>query len=206
MMLPLGKAIRLGSALAVLGLLAWTPMPARASITPTLVTETNNGNGLFTFSYSADISSDQSVSNGDFLTVYDFHGQVPNSIHVTSGWSFTVQNVGITPTSTLPTDDPTVANITFTNTGGTVSGPSSFTFSAQSTAGGQGTSFFAASTTLNSGPLAGTKTANLGLYISPSGVGGQQVETPEPASGLLLALGLPVGLALLLRGGRRSLV
>lgn len=204
-MLPLGKSIRLGSALAVLGMLAWGSSPARASIIPDLVTETNNGNGSFTFSYVANISSDQGASSGDYLTVYDFHGLVPRSIKVSPGWSFSVQNVGITPASTTPIDDPTQPNITFTDTGGTVTGPTSFTFSAQSTLGAQGTSFFAASATKTLGPLAGSKVANLGLYVAPSASStGPLAVGPEPSSVLLLGIGLPFGLALLLRLGRVS--
>lgn len=195
---------RVGMALAVLGIVALAADQARATIIPTLQSVTDNGNGTFTFNYRADVAQDQRAESGDFLTLYDFHGLVANSVTAPSGWSASVQNVGITPPSTLPTDDPTVVNITLHNTSIALTGPASFTFSAESDRGGVGAIVFAASATRNGGSLDGTKIANIGQVGGPSGtVGGQAVNAPEPATVVLLGMGLPAAL-LVLRTRRRA--
>ncbi|HEV3167629.1 MAG TPA: PEP-CTERM sorting domain-containing protein [Isosphaeraceae bacterium] len=191
----------LGLAVATLGLLALGSSQARATIIPNLDSVINNNNGTFTYNYHADLAADQRVdpagTKSDFLTIYDFAGLVSGSAHVNqAGWTVSVQNIGITPPSTLPTDDPTIPNITITHsdTVGTITGPQNplITFSAISSAGPVGIIAFAAQATRSTGPLVGTKIQNVGVVNGPGFV-------PEPASLALLGIGVPFALTLLRR-------
>ena len=193
------------TALTVAGLISLGSGPARASIIPAFVSNAANGDGTFTFNYRADLSQDEKVvpSGGtvqttDFLTVYDFAGLLANSITTSStDWVATVQNIGITPPNTLPTDDPSLPNVTFTYKGSTtVLGPQSplFTFSMKSYAGPGGLDSFAAQATrATGGPLLiGTKIQNVGQLEAP-------MYAPEPASLALLGIGAPIAIALIRR-------
>jgi len=182
------------TALAIWGAIAVSQ--AGATIIPVDTGMTPNGNGTTTFTYRADLASDQRADTGDFLTIYDFAGLVPGSAKVDqAGWTLTVQNVGITPTNVLPTDNPTVPNITITRTGGTISGPVTglITFSAISSFGGTGGfTTFAAQATRSSGFAVGTKIQNIGLVGAPNAV-------PEPASLALLGITVPFVVTVLRR-------
>jgi hypothetical protein len=169
---------------------------ATADIIPVLDggAPTNNGNGTFTYNYHGDVTIDQNATTGDYLTLYDFSGLVPSSITVAPGWKFSVQNLGTTPSSVVPVDDPTIPNIVFTRTGGTLLGPSSFTFSAASTHSGISLRSFTGVGTRSDGPNAGSKIQNVGMYVGPNSTGVQVGEAPEPASAILLGIGLPVTL------------
>jgi hypothetical protein len=191
----------LGLAVATLGLLVLSGREAKATIIPNLDSVINNGNGTFTYNYHADLASDQRVdpkgSKSDFLTIYDFAGLVAGSAHVNqAGWTVSVQNIGITPPSTLPTDDPLIPNITLTHTDTTttIPGPQNplITFSAISSAGPVGIIAFAAQATRSTGPLIGTKIQNVGAVNGPGFV-------PEPASLALLGIGVPFALTILRR-------
>ncbi|HEV3166018.1 MAG TPA: hypothetical protein VGZ22_18470, partial [Isosphaeraceae bacterium] len=100
-----------GVTLAAVALFAVATTTAKATIIPNLDSVINNNNGTFTYNYHADLAADQRVdpqgTKSDFLTIYDFAGLVSGSAHVNqAGWTVSVQNIGITPPSTLPTDDP----------------------------------------------------------------------------------------------------
>jgi hypothetical protein len=190
-------------ALTVMGLLALGAGLARATIIPNLDNVVNNGDGTFTYNYHADLAADQRVDNTDFLTMYDFFGLVPGSVVVNApGWTVSYQNVGVTPPSTLPTDDPTIPNFTITRTGATIGGPQTplFTFSAASISGLTTTHSFAAEATRSTGDLTGTKIQNVGLVLGPTS------STPEPASLALLGIGVPVALAVLRRRAKSDAV
>jgi len=191
-----GSTIRIGGGLAVAAVLALGLTQAGAAILPSLDSQVNNGNGTFTYNYHADLATDQRVDTTDFLTMYDFFGLVPGSVVVNSpGYTVTYQNVGVTPPSTLPTDNPTIPNFTIVRTGGTIGGPQTplFTYSAISTSGVTTVGTFAANATRSTGDLIGTKIANVGLIIIPA------VTTPEPASLALVGMAAPFALALVRR-------
>jgi len=187
---------RIGGGLAVAAVLALGLTQAGAAIIPNFDSLVNNGDGTFTYNYHADLAADQRVDNTDFLTMYDFFGLVPGSVVVgAAGYTVSYQNVGVTPPSTLPTDDPTIPNFTITRTGGTIGGPQTplFTYSATSIVGLTTTRTFAANATRSTGDLIGTKIANVGLTIGPT------TPTPEPASLALLGIGVPFALTIIRR-------
>jgi len=184
--------------LAVLGIAA---ARVGGAIIPNVDTVVSNGNGTFTYNYHADLAADQRVdpaaAQNDFLTIYDFVGLVPGTAHVNqAGWTVSVQNVGITPPSTLPTDNPMIPNITITHTDAvtTIPGPQAplITFSATSYVGPGGIIPFAAQATRSTGPLVGTKIQNVGVVSGPLAV-------PEPAALALLGIGVPFAMTLLRR-------
>ena len=96
-----------------------TATAAQASITPTWISTTAVGGGLYDFTYTATLSSDQSLAATDYFSIYDFvgfrgFGAVP------ANWTPTSQLIGITPNTVLPNDDASAPNITFTYTGPTI--------------------------------------------------------------------------------------
>src|SRR5438270_1917116 len=120
----------LGAALIVSGVLGLTGSPARADIVPDVGTPAivGIGGGQFRWDYSVSVSATETVNTGDFFTIYDFN-QI-QSVTPAAGWSFSIQNTGITPGNVIPTDNPAITNVTFTYTaappipgGGTTSTP-----------------------------------------------------------------------------------
>jgi len=177
----------------------------RADIVPSFNVATPVGGGT-EFSYSIDISggskiTDAANSNGtgaSFFTIYDFNGYVAGSAFAPADWTISVQNVGITPTGQVVTDNAAVVNLTFTYTGATVLGPVTHfegtgVFGAVSTSStakpfGQYTSH-----TIKNNPGHtdnNTFQSNQGFLVTPSAV-------PESSSLMLLLPGLvPLGIVL----------
>jgi hypothetical protein len=122
--------------------------------------------GNFQINYTAVVTGDQRVEAGDFFTIYDFSGLVPNSAMMPPDWSFSSLLIGVTPSQTNPPDDPMILNLTFTYTGATpIIGPAPLgTFSAVSTFGQLHPGYFAAEGTRNPG---GTKVDNVGVLPVP---------------------------------------
>jgi hypothetical protein len=149
------------------GLLAFaaTALIARADIIPSYESTTPSG-GNFQINYTAVVTGDQRVDPGDFFTIYDFSGLVPNSGSMPPNWSFSSALIGVTPSQTNPPDDPTILNITFTYTGTTpIIGPAPLgMFSAVSTFGQLHPGYFAAEGTRNPG---GSKVDNVGVLPVP---------------------------------------
>jgi len=138
---------------------------ARADIIPSFDSIVPNGSN-FQFNYTATVTADQRVETGDFFTIYDFNGLVPNSATMPANWSFSSALIGVTPPRVNPPDDPTILNITFTYTGTMpIVGPAPLgTFSAVSNFGQSHPGYFAAEGTLNSN---GTKVDNVGVVPVP---------------------------------------
>jgi len=149
------------------GLLAFaaTALIAHADIIPSFDSITPSGSN-FQFNYTATVTGDQRVETGDFFTIYDFNGLVPNSATMPANWSFSSLLIGVTPSRVNPPDDPTILNITFTYTGTTpIIGPAPLgTFSAVSNFGQSHPGYFAAEGTLI---LLGTKVDNVGVVPVP---------------------------------------
>src|ERR1700736_5702725 len=77
---------------------------ARADIIPSFDSIVPNGSN-FQFNYTAVVTGDQRVEAGDFFTIYDFNGLVPNSAITPADWSFSSAFIGLTPSQTNPPDD-----------------------------------------------------------------------------------------------------
>jgi hypothetical protein len=183
----------MGIMLAVAGLISMSGGKVAASITPTLDSVTPSG-GNFVYNYHADLTSDQSIISGSFVTIYDFSGLVGTPTVDQPGWTVSTALVGKTAAGTAPTDNPTILNFSITWTGGTVAGPvpAIITFHATSTfnqtnilAGNLQFTSQATKTTLPGSPF-----GSIGPVTGPNSL------VPEPTSFVLLALGLPACLFL----------
>jgi len=170
------KAIAGVVAVLGIGVLGMGVQPAQASLAPTNPIET--GTGPFTFTYSATLSTSEAVMNGDFLTLTGLNGYIPGTA---SSAGFTPSAVGTDPTA-----------VTFTRSGGTVSGPSTFSFVIQSTVGSVSNISYSYldHSTLNGSALPGS-----GAVQGPIGT----AAVPEPASVATFALGGLGLLALIIR-------
>ena len=98
---------------------ATTTAPAEHhTITPSVVSTSAPG----VWDYTANLSSG-AVNNGDGFTIFDFGGYVAGSIFAPAGWDATAvltgSVLGVAPPSGY-VDDPTLFNLEFTRTGGTV--------------------------------------------------------------------------------------
>jgi hypothetical protein len=118
--------------LCALGLALCAVATANNIRTSTTVT----GTGPFDWTYDLQLSNDQNVNSGTaptinpvshinlsfagFSTSYDFAGYVSGSCAGPAAWTCTVQNVGFTPDDVVPTDNPSIANITCTYTSGAI--------------------------------------------------------------------------------------
>jgi hypothetical protein len=159
-------------------LLAFTALSAlslatRADIIPTLDSVTGSAPD-FVWHYTANVTTDETVTNGDFFTIYDFSSVKPTIFGHPSFWTFSSALVGPTAPLTSPTDDPSLWNITFTYIGQTpISGAAALgVFSAVTHAHQLKTGQFTAEATKSSDPT-GTKVSN---------VGNVSVPVPEPSA------------------------
>jgi len=102
------------SALALAG--ASLSSIAGASITPVLIGSPVATGSDFAYNYSATLASDQALRTGAFFTLYDFVGFTGFG-SVVSNFTATAQNVGVTAPKTLPDDNTSIVNVTFTYNG-----------------------------------------------------------------------------------------
>jgi hypothetical protein len=96
-------------------------LAARADIIPAFTGVTPSGENTV-WTYTIDITSGQNVKAGDFFTIYDFGPFIAGTDVQPSGWTLGSSLVGITPSQTLPPDDPTLLNLTWTYSGPTIIG------------------------------------------------------------------------------------
>lgn len=99
---------------------------APASAMQAIVTQIDmNKDGTTTYHFSIDIDKGESLApgggkaSGDFVTVYNFYGFVEGSAKSPSGWTFSSEEFGRTPTANgyplvLPLDVPNTPNLTWT--------------------------------------------------------------------------------------------
>lgn len=176
---------------------------AHAAIVPTLAAGSPSGAGPYTWTYEAILHPDTRVENGDFFTIYDFAGFIGGSNTQPAGWSFASSNVTAPPAGVVPFDNPTLPNLTWTRTGGTITPPNNLTavslgnFSANSQFNLIGTADFVSRTTKIGGHVDGTKVGAIGEIEVPSNV-------PEPATMALLGLGAAPLIGRLRRRSRKA--
>jgi len=106
--------------------LAITTAPARAlQIFVTQVDKNKDGSMTYHFAVKTDqgetLTPGESTATGDFVTVYNFYGLVEGSAKSPSGWEFSSEEFGRTPTwngypLVLPVDVPGTPNLTWTVT------------------------------------------------------------------------------------------
>jgi hypothetical protein len=183
---------------ASLGLAAHT----QAGLIPTNVSITPDG-GNFRWTYAVVVTTDVKVNPGDYFTIYDFGGFIPNSVVMPKNWSFSSSNIGPTPAGTAPADDPAVPNLTFTYTGpGSVNGSAGLgNFMANSTFGDAVSSDF---TSISHRQVDGRSEANITSTNVPV-PGANPNTTPEPATLAMFSFGLPMlGILRFLRLRRRN--
>ena len=153
-----------------LGLIAIaTMMTARADIIPTLASVTPTGSN-FTWDYTGIVTTNQTVTTGDYFTIYDFGGYVAGSAVAPVGWTVTVQLLGTTPSDVNPSDDPSLFNLTWKYVGTTpIVGNNSLAgdFTAVSTYQDPTRDNFTAQATRSNGAQAGTKVDNIGMIDVP---------------------------------------
>jgi hypothetical protein len=193
--------------LSALCLALMLPAIASANIIPTGTAITGPAGGPYTWSYDMQLSSDQDVkagvippglsvshldlSYGAFVTIYDFAGYVAGSCSGPSGWTCSVQNVGYTPDDTLPTDNPTLPNLSWFYTSGPTltgqpSGMSLGLFTAMSIYSDVDLISYAARAEKNNGSAKGTTADNVGTTRGPVG----PMAVPEPGSLALAGMSL----------------
>src|ERR1700684_1435576 len=84
---------------------------ANAAITTALVDVT--GSGPYTWNYEISVDGlENLVAGTSYFTIYDFAGYVGGTISAPTGWTDSVQFLGITPSMQNPTDSPTLENLT----------------------------------------------------------------------------------------------
>ena len=135
--------------MVVFGSLAFAGF-ASAAITPALIGSPTVSGANFKWSYQISVDSLEQLIKasstpcssaalcGSFFTIYDFVGYVPGSVKAPAGWTAQVAFVGLTPSTQIPPDSPTIHNLTFVYTGATSpdKGPLNVSgFSAESTFG-----------------------------------------------------------------------
>lgn len=107
---------RTGIVLAIFGIVLSRPTTSQAGLLPVTGTVTQDGTN-YRFSYGVVLTSDSILRTNDFFTIYDFQGLVTDSNSQPTNFSFSTTKVGSTPAGIVPTDDPTLDNITWTYTG-----------------------------------------------------------------------------------------
>ena len=159
----------------------------RADIIPSFAGVAPGSGTNTVWNYNIDITASQQVNAGDFFTIYDFGPFIAGTAVAPAGWVFSSSLITPPPMGTVPPDDPTLANLTWTYQGANVIptnthlGPFSITqaTSSFSEMASIHTGYFAASATRNDG--SGTKINNVGQVPVP-------VPVPEPTTLSLLAM------------------
>jgi hypothetical protein len=162
----------------------------RADVIPSFVAAVPDSQlGQTTWTYQVNVTAEQSLTSGDFFTIYDFGNIIPGSNVQPAGWTFSTSLLGVTPSQIIAADDPTIMNLTWTYNGPTILGTSPqgqgigpFSVNIAGLSQQSRDSHFAAQGTLAIGPNAGSPVNNVGAIPVP---------IPEPSSvALLLSSGV----------------
>ena len=88
------------------------------------------GVGPYNWFYGVTLEGDSQINTGDFFTIFDFEGYISGTQQTTAaGWTGTSSLLGTCPAQDpfpvlcAVADDPSVPNLTWTRTGGTILGP-----------------------------------------------------------------------------------
>ena len=187
--------------------LAVAPSAFANTITVTPTPVIGGAPGAFTWTYTAALEGNSQITNGDFFTIFDFTG-FTGAVVTPAGWTFSSANTGVCPADDVTAvcallDDPTLPNLTWTRSGGTIPGAGP----GLSVPLGSFTAVSIFNTPVNEAWVSQdddlqTGTMNEGAFGNTNvPVGTPQV--PEPASMLLLGTGL-LFLAAKARRVRRS--
>jgi hypothetical protein len=188
------------AAVGVLSLAA----PARAGLLPINVSVLPEA-GAYRWTYSVVVPTNQYVTSGDYFTVYDFEGLTgSDSVTAPTGWTASVAKLGKTPGLTTPIDDPTKDNLTFTYTGDPVYGGVGLgNFSAVSTENQVAEGSFTSHVHRSSDNKTEDSITFSSVPRPSTGGGTPPTESPEPATLVILGMGLPaLGLARVIRRKR----
>jgi hypothetical protein len=175
-----------------LAALAFVVMAAHADagLLPVASSMNANNNGTYTYTYGVVLTSDSTLKTGDYFTVFDFQGLVPNTNVQPAGWNLSVSNSG-TPPGVVVKVDPTLPNLTWTYSGSQpLTGQLGLgNFSVISTnPEGQTSLTFAG---LTHRQIDGQSESNVTITSGP-GAGAGAPGVPEPATLALLGIGLPL--------------
>lgn len=106
-----------------LGLTLLAAPAARAGLIPNKVSVSTipDANGNYTWTYNVVVTSDVYVQPGDYFTIYDFaNGTIGTTgASAPTDWVLTSELIGRTPDKTGPLDDPGINNYTWTYAGTT---------------------------------------------------------------------------------------
>lgn len=164
----------------VLGAFAFSA-PARADFIVQLAGPPVPVAGGYEYTYNlifSSIGGSFELADGDFATIYDLEGLV--SVTAPTGFSHSVQNLGVNAFQTAPTDNPALPNITFTRNGGTVAADQTFQATVVSLYNTVKEAAYTAQET-NIGTAPPRPKGNVGVVEVPT--------VPEPGSLALLGLG-----------------
>jgi hypothetical protein len=132
--------------------------------------------GNWAYPVSLNISSGESITTGNFFTIFDVPGLL--NAAAPADWSVSIQNTGVRPPNVLVIDTA-LANVTFQFNGTTISGPATVT----------GFEFLGPSPNYQFSDAAARTTISAGGVSSSSVVFFPQA-VPEPATAALGALAL----------------
>lgn len=163
--------------------------PAQGGLLPIQVSVTPQGT-QYRWTYAIVLPTNMKLQSGDYFTIYDFGGYVPDSNVQPDNWAFSSANIGTTPDRLHPDDNPALPNLTWIYKGDTLdSGQIGLgNFWAVSEFGEATDSFFTARTHRASD---GRVDSNLTETVVPVPTGPQPT-IPEPTTLVLAGLGLPV--------------
>ena len=167
-------------------------------INPPARVEEGNNPGVWDWTYAAVLNPGVSMKPGDFFTIYDFpfaNLLSQPSFGTTSGtdnasFAVTVQNTGVTPPKTSPTDKSNVTNVTVTLLDGDTTSIGNQAISAAAGGLQLGTLIVRSPTRVIAQSLFGSS-LDSGTLTPQSQIGPVEVAAiPEPASITLLMAGL----------------
>jgi hypothetical protein len=175
-----------------------TAGPALAGLLPISATSAPDGANT-RYSYGIVLTTDSKVQSGDYFTIFDFPSPVAGTANMPSGWSLNTSPTGGNPNGTVPGDDPHVPNLTWTYSGPTILGQANLgTFSIDSTDSSsvlQPFSFTSLTQTVatnaNDSNITST-TVPVGTTGTSGDGGGTPPGVPEPATLVLMGIGLPL--------------
>jgi hypothetical protein len=143
----------------------------------------------YSWTYDANLGSGEGMGYGtpSFFTIYDFVG-LDSVISAPTDWTYSIQLLGITPSTVSVPDNPDIENVTFYYNGPQVNGPQSLgDFVISSADGAEGTGNYAYQTGTAGGIQAPKDASSVdqgsGSLTVPT------TATPEPKLGLVMALG-----------------